>query len=285
MASHDPAAGTRGAAPRRATALALLLGVGGCGPRGAIDGQLLDGPSGTPREGVVLEAEAVRDAPENCRRREVTTGVHGDFRFDGICPGVRYRLTAPGGVLQLDGAVAVLGEAAPQSVASVRAWRSSGGRDGVFRLSGDRLVPILPFADVATDIVVGTEMVVRYPSLRPVQVPLVAADEWLVIAGAGIVGHLKLHPLIADPAERAFEGDVRIDGHAYIGVRFHSDTEAERVDASVDAERVHRVGTGTSVLEYVAWDAAPAGRYALLGDTDSQTYVVDLGSAPSAEER
>ena len=161
-------------------------------------------------------------------------------------------------------------------------WRAPVAAEGVYRLAGDRLVPIEPFAEVGTETVRESNEPVRYPMLKPVQVPLVDSGEWLVVTGAAHVDRLRIRPLIPDADVRIFQGDVRIDDHCYIGVRFRSDTKVEPVDVRVREARESRVSDGERAIRYVAWDAVPAGRYAVLGDLDPQTRVVDFGRTQPA---
>jgi hypothetical protein len=255
----------------------LLAPLAACNPGGTHQGTLVDGIAGTPREGVRVIARSADAADLTCQVREGTTDASGTFTLENTCAGATYTLAAADDTLLLDGPLDIKGGEQPAAPASYTAWRAPTKGAGVYRLEDDALVPLKLFADVHTETVLESDVKVRYPTLKPVKVSSLDEGDWLVLVGKDNVDRLKLHPLVSDGAVRSFEGDVTIDNHVYIGVKFDSDTEYELVDAQLDADKVRNVSVGDHVVRFISKDAVPEGRYALLGDADKKTYVFDFG--------
>ena len=163
----------------------------------------------------------------------------------------------------------------------VVSWRAPKG-DGVYKLSDDGLASLRSFSDVDTETVLESEDTVRYPTMKPTKVASIGNAEHLVLAGGDTLSRLEVHPLVADQGKRQFAGDVSIEDHVYIGVRFLSDTEWESQEATLDASKVTVVDNGERKVKYIAGDALPQGRYAVLGPNDKRTFVFDFGVAPMA---
>ncbi|MEC7949405.1 MAG: hypothetical protein VX265_17690 [Myxococcota bacterium] len=255
-----------------------------CSPGGVHRGMLADGLTGEPHADVQVVARPLDAADRSCAVREARTDAAGVFALEGACVGVTYALSLAEGDLRMGGGPGFVADEPTTAAPRVyTAWRVPAEGTGVYKLSGDALRRLETFADVHTETVLETDTTVRYPTLKPVKVPSLGAGDWLVIVGRSAVERLKLHPLIADGAARSFKGDVRIDRHVYIGVRFRSDRAYEFVQVRPEPSRTRRVSAGERVVRYVAQDAVPEGRYALLGDSDARTYVVDFG-APGTED-
>jgi hypothetical protein len=255
----------------------LMAPLAACSPGGTHQGTLVDGLTGAPRDGVRLLARSADAADLTCQVREATTDAAGAFVLENTCAGATYTLSAADDGFLLDGSLEWKGGEQTVTPIGYTAWRAPTKGAGVYKLSSDALQPLKTFADVHTETVVETDVKVRYPTLKPVKVSGLDKGDWLVIVGKSNVDRLKVHPLIADDAVRAFNGDVTIDNHVYIGVKFNSDTEYELVDAQLDADKIRNVSVGDHVVRFIAQDAVPEGRYALLGDSDKRTFVMDFG--------
>lgn len=255
----------------------LIAPLAACNPGGTHQGTLVDGIAGTPREGVRIIARSADAADLTCQVREGTTDASGTFTLENTCAGATYTLAAADDSLLLDGPTDVAGGEQTATPVAYKAWRAPTKGAGVYRLSDDALVPLKLFADVHTETVLESDVKVRYPTLKPVKVSSLDKGDWLVLVGKSNVDRLKIHPLISDDAVRLFEGEVTIDNHVYIGTKFSSDTEFELVDAQLDADKVRNVSVGEHVVRFIAQDAVPEGRYAVLGDADKKTYVFDFG--------
>lgn len=256
----------------------LIAPLAACNPGGTHQGTLVDGLTGAPRDGVRLLARSGDAADLTCQVREATTDAAGGFTLENTCAGATYTLTAADDGLLLDGALELKGGEQAAAPVGYTAWRAPTKGTGVYKLSGDQLQPLKTFADVHTETVVDSDVKVRYPALKPVKVSGLEKGDWLVLVGKDNVDRLKVHPLIADDAVRAFTGDVTIDNHVYIGVKFGSDSEYEFVQAQLDADKIRNVSVGEHVVRFIAQDALPEGRYAMLGDSDKRTFVMDFGT-------
>ena len=103
----------------------------------------------------------------------------------------------------------------------------------------------------------------------------IGPGQFLVIAGKSQTNRMEFHPLIADSGRRAFEGTAIID-HVYIGVRFGSGKEIERVVETPESTKVTDVIAGNNAYRYIGNEALPAGRYAVLGIDDPRVYLIDF---------
>lgn len=263
--------------------LPSLVALAGCSPGGTVAGVLTDGLTGQSRSAVRVLAKSADTPDLTCAVREATTGPDGAFQIDGLCAGATYALDLGDKTLMLGNAHTVDGAATAEAPVSLVGWRAPSG-SGVYRLSEDRLSPLRSFSDVATETLLGSEETVRYPKLKPVRVAAIEPGQHLVLAGAGHADELEVVPLVADAGKRRFAGDISIEDHVYIGLRFASDTEWERVEAALDPARVRSVDRDDHAVRYLAAEAVPAGRYAVLGPGDQQTYVFDFGGAQETGE-
>lgn len=256
----------------------LMAPLAACSPGGNHQGIVVDGLTGTPREGVRVLARSADASDLTCQVREATTDATGAFTLENTCAGATYNVAAADDGLLVEGALQLKGGEQSTSPASYTAWRAPTKGTGVYKLSADSLKPLKTFADVHTETVVDSDVKVRYPTLKPVKVSGLDKGDWLVIVGKSNVDRLKVHPLIPDDSVRAFTGDVTIDNHVYIGVQFDTDTDFELVDAQLDTDKVRNVSVGDHVVRFIGHDALPEGRYALLGDSDKRTFVLDWGT-------
>jgi hypothetical protein len=263
----------------RIVTIAALLSA--CSPGGSYSGTLVDGFTQAPREGVVVLAKSTDTADMACQVREATTDAAGAFNLQNLCGDGTYQLSLGAEHLMLDQAVTLEGATAAGVGVKVLSWRAPSGA-GVFRLKDDKVESLRSFSDVAKETVLGSDVKVRYPTMKPTKVLTIGADERLVLSGKETLTRMELHPLVADSGTRQFEGEVSIEDHVYIGVAFTSDTEWEAREATVDASKVTLVDNGDRAVKYISGAAVPPGRYALLGQKDSRTYIFDFGEAPAA---
>ena len=259
-----------------------LVALAACSSGGSVQGTVVNGLTGAPLQGARVLARSQDTTDLTCTVREATTGVEGSFRID-LCAGATYSLGLGDKTLMLGKAHTVDGASTADAPLSLVGWRAPSG-SGVYRLSEDALSPLRSFSDVATETVLGSDETVRYPKLKPVRVAAIEAGQHLVLAGPGHADEMELVPLVADEGKRRFAGDISIEDHVYLGVRFASDTEWERVNVNPDPAKVHAVDNGQHAVRFIAAEAVPAGRYAVLGPGDQQTYVFDFGGAAAAAE-
>ena len=259
------------------TAALLGLSVSACNPNGTFQGQLRDGLSDAPQQGVRIIARGIGSGDPSCGVREATTDSEGTFVISDTCPKTFYNIETTQNTLFLSGNKPIVGGEVATQIVKVSLWRAP--TDGnIAILNGDELIPLRSFSDVETDTVAGTDIQVRYPSKKPLRVPTVGVGKFLVISGKETMERIQLLPLIPDSEARKFEGDLTIRDHVWIGTQFVSDTEVESVEAEINSERKKEAADakGKRMARYLSHNAVPAGRYALLSKTDSRTYVIDF---------
>ena len=64
---------------------------------------------------------------------------------------------------------------------------------------------------------------------------------------------------------------------AYVGVNFTSDTEIERLTATVDEAKVITKTKGDHTARYMGGDAVAPGRYVIVKDGQKRGWIVDFG--------
>ena len=255
-----------------------------CVPGGVFQGTLTDGLTGQPlaETRILLKSKDTTDM--TCGAREATTDAAGAFKIENTCAGATYEATTPDPTLFLATEGPLVGGDATGVPVALKAWRSPEGA-GIQVLAGTELKLLRTFSDVAQETLLGTTEIVKYPASKPTgKVATIPAGEYLVLSGKDNVDRLKFYPLVDAPGPRKFEGAVTIPDHAFIGVSFTSDTVWERIEATPNPAKVIEVQTPEHVIKYVAGDALPAGRYAMLGEKDKRVFIVDFGAsqAPGA---
>jgi hypothetical protein len=120
---------------------------------------------------------------------------------------------------------------------------------------------------------------VRYPDMKPTgRVITIGSGEHLVLSGKRVVQKMQILPLVANPGRVALEGDT-IRDHVFIGVQFDARGQATAVEAEMDASKVTEVLIRGEGMKFIAHDAVPEGRYALMGEKDSRVTILDFGSS------
>ena len=157
------------------------------------------------------------------------------------------------------------------------AWWSPDG-SGVYVLAGESVKPVPTFSDVENDETVDGQAV-RYPSMKPTgKVITVDAGKYLVISGKNMVKRMEFFPLVTDTNRRRFKSGWITD-HVFIGHKFETDTKSAPLQANIDASKVKEVLIRNEGVRYLAYDALPAGRYALLGQGDDRVTILDFGTS------
>jgi len=249
----------------------------GCSGAGQYQGVLNSGMDGSPMAKVRLVAKASPMPPDmTCQVREVTTGVDGTFTFLDLCRDQKYIMNIPAANLQLSGTIAIAGQEVPEAIAH-QAWRSPDGH-GAFRLHGDGVSSIPTFSDVSVDKAKDGSKV-RYPDMKPTgRVITIGSGEHLVLSGKRVVQKIQILPLVAHPGRVPLAGDT-IRDHVFIGVQFDAGGNPTPVGVEVDSSKVTEVLIRGEGMKFIAHDALPEGRYALLGEKDSRVTILDFGSS------
>lgn len=268
---------------RPSAAFAALV-LGGCSSA-AIDGTLTDGLTKKGVSDVRIVAKATSpDASMTCQAFETTTGADGSFAIDGACTGTAYALSlgddswwVPDLAEVPDGGATGL---------ALEAWRSSQG-SGVYKLSGDSFDGVRTAADVKSETILNTEEKVRFPwPTVPSKVPLVKADEHLVLVGPKTVDTFEILPLIKSETRKFGnkESWVTMDPWYYIGVKFTDDETFERVTATVDESKIISKKAGERAVKYVPGSAVEEGRYVVLAPDSKVVTIVDFGKTWKAPD-
>jgi len=272
---------------RIALIAAAALTVTGCGAAGTVDGRLVDGLTDTPlTEGrLLLKSSDTTDM--TCMTIEGILNPDGTFNVTGTCSGATYHLELPKEMehLQIDTTQSIAG-GEPVSLGDMAAWNAPGA--GVYHLSDNEAKMMRTGADLDSVTIWETDVEVNYPKKLPGRIPVIEAGHHLLIAGKANVDKLKFHPLVKSEEKLRFgEPDHYFDMEPwyYIGVTFESKTEYEMVTVTVDQSAIIKANVGDFEALYLTEKALPPGRYALLGDDDKRTYIVDFGVAPAAKKK
>lgn len=286
----------------RSISLSAVLGLSvlaACAAPGAFQGKLVDPVSGSPRAEVRVVAKAVSGGDVTCQSREATTGADGTFTIEDTCAEHSYVLQSGDDTLILQGDLKVEGGKPAEAARELQAWRAPKG-DGVYVVNGDTITEVKKSADIYWEPLfpdpknVDVYEKIRYPSVVPNSVPNVGAGAQLAIAGEDNVADLKIVPLILAQGKVNFphleKGDgtvATISDASWVGVRFKSTTmkslaDIEKVDAALDASKVHELKGKGWVTHMISSDALPAGRYAILSDAGSRMFIVDFGAEAAA---
>lgn len=258
--------------------LAVLAGTG-CTPAGSFQGKLVNAMSGEPIPDIRLLAKSEDTSDLTCQVFEATTGSDGTFSLDGLCGGTTYTIRPTEATLLLEGVSEVPGGQPATGVQEVKAWVAPAG-SGVYLLEEGELRSLSTKADVGSAYIwESDEETVRYPKTLPKKIPHVGKDDHLVLAGSRAIKKMKFHPLVKSD-ERKFgsrEEPEESEPWWYIGVKFESDTEYERITVRPDKAKVLDVKVDDAHVQYLPTDALPPGHYALLADMDRRTYLVTFG--------
>lgn len=260
-----------------ATAFALTA----CSAGGTYGGTLTDAMTGQPRGEVRVIAKSEDATDLTCMAKEAMADASGAFTLANLCAGATYHLTLSDETLLIADPPTIEGGATVTD-AKLETWRAPAGA-GIYILDEDELSMVRTFTDVKYETKVDDpNMKVAYPYAKPTKLNyLVEPDSWFVISGQSNVDRLKWRPLIEDPGKRTFV-DGSIENHAWVGMKFASDTEWEPVQAQLDESKIKTVTSGDRIVQYIPGDALPEGRYALFGDKDSRMFIVDFGTSQNA---
>ena len=260
----------------------FIFVLGACSGPSNYKAMLVNGMDGSPLADVRVVAKA-SPAPSDltCQVREATSGKDGSLVLEELCRDQPYVLRIPDPTLQLSGTNVVTGQDEMETVKH-QAWRSPDGH-GLYRLSGDSLAVLPTFSDVAIDTAIdGTP--VRYPDMKPTgKVITVGEGEHLIISGKKAIQRIKIHPLVANDGRVRLQGDT-IRNHVFIGVEFDAASKPTKRETSLDSAKVSEVLIRGEGMQFIAHDALPAGRYALLGDNDTRVTILDFGGSQEATQ-
>ncbi len=251
----------------------ILLALAACTPDpGSAAGRLVDARTGAPVTSVAI---ALVPSDAACAAPAVQTDADGRWTAAGLCGQATWTVTLgdPGWYLP---------EAAPVGPdVQLRAWRAPPDA-GVYLASATAVTPLVTHTALDVVHLFGTDREVRFPAEIPGVLPRIDADTALLLVGDVLGATPRFEPLVPSPERRWFgtkEAPQPIDPWVYLGFRFTSDTEAERVEAAVDPAHIEHVG-GPRPLRYIGAAALAPGRYALVTDDALRAFLLDFGAAP-----
>ncbi|MCB9781177.1 MAG: hypothetical protein H6742_21605 [Alphaproteobacteria bacterium] len=262
----------------RKSLVLLALTLAGCSTSSTYSGTIVDAMSGKPRGELRVIAKSEGATDLTCMAKEATADAQGAFTIQGLCGDMEYQLSLSDETLMIEGATTVTG-GTPVTGVTLKTWRAPSG-DGVYMLENDELKMVRTFTDVKYETKLDDEtMKVAYPYMKPTKLSYaVEPGDWFVLSGQSNLERLKFRPLIADPDKRTFV-DGSIADHAWVGVKFASDTEWEPVEAQLDESKIKSVQSNGRTVKYYPHDALPEGRYAIFGDKDQRMFIIDFGKS------
>jgi len=211
-----------------------------------------------------------------CQIFEATTGPDGSFSFEGLCGSDTYNVEPSMKFMLLDGIEQITGGVQATTTVETKVWRAPGA--GVYILDGEAMKKQSTLADVESKNVLDSEELAWFPTTLPSKLNKVEPGQFLMISGKRNVEKLHFLPLI-ESGVRVFGTSAEKDedeAWTYIGIRFESDTEFERVQATPAADKVLEVKQGDRQVHYVPGDALPAGQYALWETEGRRTYMLEF---------
>lgn len=239
----------------------------GCAPTPMdAHGTVVNARGGAP----VAEIDLLLTPSEStCEPVRTRTDAKGEWSAAGLCGDARWTVAPVDPLWYLPEAAAAGGE--------LRAWRAPPS-PGVYLLAGTALTTLVTHTVLDSATVRGTAEAVRFPVEIPGELPRVVDGVTVLVVGEALPD-LAFAPLVPCAERRWFgsEGSLRpVDPWTYLGVRFLSDTDVERVEVALDPVGVERVG-GERRLRYISESALPPGRYALPTDDGARAWLVDFG--------
>ncbi len=243
-------------------------------------GTLTDGLSGEPIAEMRLIAEATGQTSLTCSTFEATTDAKGAFTFGELCSGTPYQVKPANENLWL-AETDEIPDGGAENLA-LKAWMAPSG-SGLYRLKDGELQSIKTSADIKKEPIWNSDSeVATYPETLPKNPVRIGPDDHLVMVGEGTVEGMQFHPLIPSD-DRKFGSSkttiISMKPWSYIGLEFTSDTEFERKTASLDESAVTKKSTDERTAAWVTGAALPPGRYAVHGEKDRRTTVLDFGPA------
>ena len=251
----------------------ILLALAACSHEpGSAAGSLVDARTGAPAANVAI---ALVSSEADCPVPPIQTDADGRWSVTGLCSQATWTVTVGDPDWYLPEAAAV----GPDVL--LRAWRAPPDA-GVYLASATAVTPLVTHTAVDVVHLFGTDREVRFPAEIPGVLPRIDADTALLLVGDVLGDTPRFEPLVPSPERRWFgtkDAPQPIDPWVYLGLRFTSDTEAERVEATVDTAHVERVA-GPRPLRYIGAAALAPGRYALLTEDTLRAFLLDFGAAP-----
>ena len=260
--------------------LALTALLSACSTSGSYTGQLVAQLGSNLPEGLRIVAQADDSTSDlTCQTFEATPDASGAFVLTGLCADTSYTLSLTEKNLLIEGSHTIQGTTEEVLSTLLKVWPASAG-NGVAMFTEGKLKAVSTYTNVKKLQLLESEEDVLYPRHKPNSSVLMAEGAHLVLTGQNTVSKLVFQPLIEEKVERNFHDEYTLGPHFYVGLRFTTDTEVERVEAALDAGKVINVLGADMPVRYIAHDALPPGHYALMGEGDERMYTITFGPQP-----
>ncbi|MBN1337331.1 MAG: hypothetical protein JXB39_15340 [Deltaproteobacteria bacterium] len=261
----------------RVAVLSFLLAIG-CTPKGSFQGKLVHAITGQPVAGKVLALKSDPPAPDlTCQNFNTRTDASGLFTVDALCGDATYKIEATDKEILLDGPEKVQGSEVVGAPVEIKVWPAP--PTGVYILSAEGgLTKQAASWKVEGKNILNSEEKAFFPTELPSQAIRVGPDQYLVLAGDRTIESLHIQPLI-DSGPRTFGTSQERDkdeAWSYIGVKFSSDTEFERVEVTPRADRVLEIKKNGTQLRYIEGTALPAGKYTIMPKGGKRAYILEF---------
>jgi len=252
----------------------------GCTSSGSYTGQLEAQLGATlPDDLRVIARSEPTSTDMTCQTFDATLDASGAFVLNGLCADTTYALSLSNKTLLIEGINKVQGTTEDTPATLMKVWPAPAG-NGVAMLSEGSLKSISTYTDIKKLQLLGTQEEVLYPRHKPNSSVVLEEGNYLVIAGQNTLSRLDFHPLIEEKVERSFHDEYTLGPHFYIGLKFSSNTDVERLEALLDTAKVTNVMSARMAVRYIAHDALAPGHYALMGEGDKRMYTITFGPQP-----
>ncbi len=245
---------------------------------GSFEGELVDALYGKPLAETRVIAKAPRALDLTCQTFESTSDESGLFKFPELCGGETYDIYPADKTLFFDGLEQVDGSSTSTGAVQVKVWRTP--PKGIYLLDGKELTQQNTRTEIGYKIIFNTEDErAYYPMELFKKLTRVQEGQYLVMSGPRCAKRMKFYPLIEEPRQRRF-GNSNIwtteDPWTYIGIKFKSNTDYERIEATPDPSRVTVLDKKGHQVRYLAAGALPPGQYAVFAKDDKRTYMFEF---------
>ena len=260
----------------RVAVLSVLLAVG-CTPKGSFQGKLVHAITGQPVGGKSLTLKSDPPAPDlSCQTFTTRTDDAGVFTVDALCGDASYKIEAADKEILLDGPESVKGSEVAAQPTEIKVWPSP--PTGVYLMTDGSLTKQAASWKVEGKNILDSQEQVFFPTELPSEAIRVGPGQYLVLSGDRTIESLRIQPLV-DSGPRTFGTSRERDkdeAWSYIGVKFASDTEFERVEVTAKADRVLEVKKNGTQVRYVEGTALPAGKYTIMPKGGKRAYILEF---------
>jgi len=260
----------------RVAVLSVLLAVG-CTPKGSFQGKLVHAITGQPVAGKSVTLKSDPPATDvTCQTFNVKTDDAGVFTVEALCGDANYKIEAADKEILLEGPEAVKGSEIVAAPVEIKVWPTP--PTGVYLLAEGNLTKQAAAWKVEGKNVLDSKEQVFFPTELPSEATRVGPQQYLVLSGDRTIESLNIQPLI-DSGPRTFGTSRERDkdeAWSYIGVKFASDTEFERVEVTPRADDVREVKKGSVQVRYIEGTALPPGKYTVMPKGGKRAYILEF---------